>query len=280
MKRADSYHKACRKLNNFSSTSAIVTALISPTITDLTLTCDRWPAKQVLHGLATELADISYRHVIQNAGTKTLIPWLGATGPISLPLSHSNPRPIDPHLSLLNKTFVQSHPIMEVDGHILVDFKLFGELADQVNELDQCTPPRIEHTTRQDVLAHVEYSLKSNMKDDTLTPSINDLGVKRALEESKMLKTRERFRSLMLHGRHHGGNESNNYVNASPTYLTTDFYLSQSCETHGRDTEYRSHLSSRCLYHHHYLDHYTFLTRACRLLWFCNCLFVLLGKSL
>ena len=198
MKRADSCHKACRVLNNFSSTSAIVTALISPTINELTLTCDNWPAKQVLHELATELTDVSYRHAIQNAGTKTLIPWLGATGPISLPLSHSNPRPIDPHLSLLNKTFVQFHPIMEVDGHILVDFKLFGELADQVNEIVQYTPPRIDLASRQDLLAHIEYSLKSHMFDDTLTPSINNLGAKRALEESKMLKTRERFRSLML----------------------------------------------------------------------------------
>ena len=197
-KRADSYHKACRVLNNFSSTSAIVTALISPTITELTLTCDSWPVKQVLHGLAAELADISYRHVIQNAGTKTLIPWLGTIGPISLTLSHSNPHPIDPHLSLLNTTFVQPMPILEVDGHILVDFKLFGELADQVNEIVQYTPPRIDLASSQDLLAHVEYSLKSNMKDDTLTPSINDLGARRALEESKMLKTRERLRSLML----------------------------------------------------------------------------------
>ena len=80
MKRADSYRKACRRLNNFSSTSAIVAALISPTITELILTCDSKPAKQVLHGLAKQLADVSYRDVIQNAGTKTLIPWLGMIG--------------------------------------------------------------------------------------------------------------------------------------------------------------------------------------------------------
>ena len=79
-KQADSYHKACRKLNNFSSTAAIVTALISPTINELTLTCDNKPARQVLHGLATELTDDSYRNVIQRAGTKQLIPWLGKIG--------------------------------------------------------------------------------------------------------------------------------------------------------------------------------------------------------
>ena len=87
---------------------------------------------------------------------------------------------------------------MEADGHPLVDFKLFGELADQVNEIVQYTPPRIEHTTRQDVLAHVESSLKSHIKDDALTPSIDDLSAKRALEESKMLGARERLRSLGL----------------------------------------------------------------------------------
>ena len=60
-------------------------------------------------------------------------------------LSHFNVHPIDPHLSLLNSTFVQSNPIMEVDGHHLVDFKLFGELAEQVNKIVQYSP---SHRTR------------------------------------------------------------------------------------------------------------------------------------
>ena len=87
---------------------------------------------------------------------------------------------------------------MEVDGHHLVDFKLFGELAEQVNDIVQYTPPRIEHATHQDVLAHVEYTLKSHVKDDTVEPSINDLSTRRVQEESKMLETRERLRSLGL----------------------------------------------------------------------------------
>ena len=78
--RADSYRKACRKLHNFSSTSAIVTTLLSPTIAKLTLTRDSKQAKQVLYGLGKQLADISYRDVIQNEGTKRLIPWLGTIG--------------------------------------------------------------------------------------------------------------------------------------------------------------------------------------------------------
>jgi hypothetical protein len=78
--RADCRYKACRMLNNFSSTSAIVTTLLSPNITSLPLTCDNKTANQVLHGLAKELSDASYRNVIQKAGTKQLIPWLGTIG--------------------------------------------------------------------------------------------------------------------------------------------------------------------------------------------------------
>ena len=76
MKRAESYLKACRKLHNFSSSSAILTALISSTITKLPLTCGSRPAKQVLRGLAREVADVSYQQVMQYEGTKQLIPWL------------------------------------------------------------------------------------------------------------------------------------------------------------------------------------------------------------
>ena len=87
---------------------------------------------------------------------------------------------------------------MEVDGHTFVDFKLFSELAEQVNDIVQYTPPLIKHATHQDVLAHVEYILRSHIKDDTLTPSIDELSAKRELEESKMLGTRERLHSLGL----------------------------------------------------------------------------------
>ena len=82
MIRADDRHKECRDLKNFSSTSAIVTALSSPTIKCLTLTCESKTAKQILHQLAEELSPTggSYRDVIQNAGTKELIPWLGTIG--------------------------------------------------------------------------------------------------------------------------------------------------------------------------------------------------------
>ena len=84
---------------------------------------------------------------------------------------------------------------MEVDGHHLVDFKLFGELAERVNDIVQYTPPRVEHATHPDVLAYVEYSIKLRAQDDT---SINDLSARRIREESKMLETRDRLLSLGL----------------------------------------------------------------------------------
>jgi hypothetical protein len=82
MIRADDHPKACRELKNFSSTSAIVTALSSPIITSLTLTCESKTAKPVLHRLVNELSPTggSYRNVIHNAATKELIPWLGTIG--------------------------------------------------------------------------------------------------------------------------------------------------------------------------------------------------------
>jgi hypothetical protein len=92
--------------------------------------------------------------------------------------------------------FVQSTPIIEVDGHPLIDFKLLSELAEQVNTIVQYTPPRIE--PRQDVLAYAEYSLKSSPRGETFHASVNDLSTKRAQEESRMFETRERLRSLGL----------------------------------------------------------------------------------
>ncbi|KAH9039390.1 hypothetical protein EDB84DRAFT_1436992 [Lactarius hengduanensis] len=188
--------QACRKLNNFSSTSAIVTALLSPTITGLALTCESRATKQVLHGLAKELTstDGSYRNVIRSTATKELIPWLSTIGPYFITtISHHS---IDPHLASLNSTFVQSNPIMEVDGHTLIDFKLLSELAEQVESIVQFTPPRIEHATRQDVLAYIEYSLKSITTGDASHASTDVLSAQLALDERKMLEHRARMRSL------------------------------------------------------------------------------------
>ncbi|KAH9001757.1 hypothetical protein EDB92DRAFT_1812453 [Lactarius akahatsu] len=188
--------QACRKLNNFSSTSAIVTALLSPTITSLALTCESRATKQVLHGLAKELTptDGSYRNVIRSSATMELIPWLSTIGPYFITtISHDS---IDPHLVSLNSTFVQSNPIMEVDGHALVDFKLLSELAEQVESIVQFTPPRVEHATRQDILAYIEHSLKSITTGDASHASTDVLSAQLALDERRMLEHRARMRSL------------------------------------------------------------------------------------
>ena len=87
---------------------------------------------------------------------------------------------------------------MEVDGHPLIDFKLFSELAEQVDTIVQYTPPRIEHATRQDVLAYLEYCLESSATGDNSHVSMNDLSAKLALEETRMFKTREWLRTLGL----------------------------------------------------------------------------------
>ena len=85
---------------------------------------------------------------------------------------------------------------MEVDGHPLIDFKKVSELAEQVDSIVQYTPPRVEHATRQDVLAYIEFSLKSSTSGDGSRASMEALGAKLALEERKMLETRARMRSL------------------------------------------------------------------------------------
>jgi len=66
-------------LNNFSSTSAIVLALMSPLVTALALTCES-KAKPVLYELAKELTptDGVYQDTLQDVGNKDLVPWLGA----------------------------------------------------------------------------------------------------------------------------------------------------------------------------------------------------------
>ena len=89
---------------------------------------------------------------------------------------------------------------MEVDGRPLIEFEVLSELAKQVDTIVQYTAPPVENVTRQDVLAYVEWSLKSSPSGETMHmhTSMNDLSTKRAHEESRMLETRERLRSLGL----------------------------------------------------------------------------------
>jgi hypothetical protein len=67
-------------LNNFSSTSAIVLALMSPLVTALALTCES-KAKPDLYTLEKELTptDGAYQNTLQKVAARGVIPWLGTT---------------------------------------------------------------------------------------------------------------------------------------------------------------------------------------------------------
>jgi len=143
--------KECRNLNNFSSMSAIVVALTSPTITTLPLT-SKSQAKPILHALEREieLTNGAYQNALARAQTKALIPWL------------------DPHLTSLNSIFVRSDLIVQSDQHALIQFKQCTPLAEEIDSLAQFSPPHTRHRTRSDVLAYVEYSLKLGTNDDSM----------------------------------------------------------------------------------------------------------------
>jgi len=181
-------------MNNISSAAAIVIALTSPVITSLTLTCES-KAKPILHALARDLApaDGAYQNMLQQATTKDLIPWLGMDrSPTCLYLATVLPAtpPADPLLSSLNSTFAHSDPIVEVDGHPLIDFKQCIRLAEQIDSLVRYSPPRVR--TVPDVVAHVEYSLKSCVADDQILARSPKL----ISEEQTLVDRRERMRLL------------------------------------------------------------------------------------
>ena len=74
----------------------------------------------------------------------------------------------DLHLSTLNSSFAHPNPIVEVDGHPLIDFKHCSEIAEQIDTLVQYSPPQTRDIAPPDLLAYVEYSLKSSRGDDVL----------------------------------------------------------------------------------------------------------------
>lgn len=183
-------------MNNFSSTAAIIAALQSEIITVLALTCES-RANPILHGLARELmlADGAYNNTLRQAMPKGLIPWLGMVVPPRLSRYGSNSTPADPLLSSLNSTFAHSDPIVEMDGHPLIDFKQCVLLAEQIDSLVQYSPPRIRNSTRPEVLSYVEYSLKSCVGDDVLS-DLEARSSKYFVEERALLNRREKMKLL------------------------------------------------------------------------------------
>lgn len=161
-------------MNDFSSASAILTALMSPKVAMLVLGCEK-QAMQAINTLHGDLAQSSsaYYDTLRQTGTKELIPWLGTyhlVPPtyVCLTLITRLTSPFaDPHLSTLTSTFAQSNPIVEVDGHHLIDFKLCTELARQIDSIAQysppVSPPPVSSEIRPDVLEYVEYHLQSDL---------------------------------------------------------------------------------------------------------------------
>jgi hypothetical protein len=143
---------------------------MSPLVKALTLTCES-KAQGDLYALAKELTptDGVYQDTLRKVATRDLIPWLGTFDrlhSIRLAANLTRLAHADLHLSILNSSFARSNPIVEVDGHPLIDFKYCSKIAEQIDSLVQYSPPRTHHATRPDLLAYVEYSLKSSRSDD------------------------------------------------------------------------------------------------------------------
>jgi hypothetical protein len=172
---------------------------MSPLVTALTLTCES-KAKPDLYALAQELTDGAYQNTLQNVATRHFIPWLGTIVTLRFILLVTNLARLahtDLHLSTLNSSFAHSCPIVEVDGHPLIDFKLFSEMAEQIDSLVQYSPPRTYHMTRPDVLAYVEYSLRSRCGDDVLR-SAEERSARLADEERAFDVQRKKMISLLF----------------------------------------------------------------------------------
>jgi hypothetical protein len=103
----------------------------------------------------------------------------------------------DLHLSTLNSSFVHSNPIVEVDGHPLIDFKYCSKVAEQIDTLVQYSPPRTRLSTRPDVLAYVEYRLKSSCGDDVLR-SVEERSARLADEERTFDVQRKKMISFLF----------------------------------------------------------------------------------
>jgi hypothetical protein len=145
---------------------------MSPLVKALTLTCES-KARGDLYALAKELTptDGVYQDTLRKVATRDLIPLLGTIDTLHFIYLATNLTRLahaDFHLSILNSSFARSNPIVEVDGHPLIDFKYCSKIAEQIDSLVQYSPTRTRQTTRSDLLAYVEYSLKSSRSDDVL----------------------------------------------------------------------------------------------------------------
>jgi hypothetical protein len=180
-------------MNNFLSASAIVAALMSPKVAMLFLACES-QAIQIIQALNSDLAPTS-GGTLRQAETNELIPWLGIVGPQRMSCYYLTPTFADPHLSTLDSTFAHSDPIVEVDGHYLVNFKLCSELAEQIDSVAGYSPPPVSSKIRQDVLEYVEYNLHSSLTTKASCAAVVR-SARPAGKERSVLTKREMKKSL------------------------------------------------------------------------------------
>lgn len=82
-----------------------------------------------------------------------------------------------------------------MDGHPLVDFKQCSKVAEEIEALVQYSPPRTRDATRPDVLAYVEYSLKSSNGGEVMRAA-KERSAKLAREEQFILEQRKKVQAL------------------------------------------------------------------------------------
>ena len=166
-------------------------------VTALPLTCES-RARQALYSLASSLTPTNdeYQSTLEKVATKDVIPWLGTVNSlrffVSLPAYRTC---ADIHLSKLNSSFAHSIPVVEVNGQPLIDFKHCSTVAEQIEALVQYSPLRTRNTTRADVLAHVESSLKSS-NGDIVIRAAEERSAKLAAEERSFLEHRKKVQAL------------------------------------------------------------------------------------
>ena len=98
------------------------------------------------------------------------------------------------HLATLNLTFSHSDPIVQVEGHPLIDFKQCSEVAEVIDSLVQFSPAHDNKLRKGSVLDFVEYSLRSSIcKDPQVAETRStELGG----QEKVMVEHRARMRAL------------------------------------------------------------------------------------
>ena len=84
-----------------------------------------------------------------------------------------------------------------MDGRPLIDFKHCSRIAEEIDTLVQFSPPRAHYSTRPDVLAYVEYSLKSSRGGDVLR-SAEERSARLAEEERIFDVQRKKMIALMF----------------------------------------------------------------------------------